>query len=194
MAIKRSRVGLTTLTLGVVAGFLAGCSATGADDLARPDCRSDGRAGSRPVVLAAQAVPTASRLACVRAVPAGWTFGGFTAFDGQARFWFTSGESGTHVLTVTLTRRCVAGGRPVAVDARGAVQLTTRVGETTVDRRYAFPGGCLRYQVQSSGASARALAADASLALGVLTRDQVRAGYAAATDGRLSLDPPKDDS
>src|SRR5205823_14387079 len=63
-----------------------------------------------PIVLSAQAVPAAQAIPCVRSLPLGWHFDGFTARSGLATFWLRSDLGGRHALEVSLGPPCATGG------------------------------------------------------------------------------------
>lgn len=101
------------------------------------------------MVLAAQAVPSASLLPCVASLPSGWQFGAADVHTGAATFWLDSDQAGARAVVVTLTPRCdTADARQVPSDQAGAqrferpVSLRPRFVE---DRIYEFPGGCAVY-------------------------------------------------
>src|SRR5262249_3855683 len=113
---------------------------------------------SPSMILSAQAVPTASLLPCLTAVPSGWHVGGADTASGHARFWLDSDQAGPHAVTITLSAVCdTSGARQIPTDQPGTRRferpLTLRPQFTGL-RYYTFPGGCVTYRFTFiSGAS-----------------------------------------
>lgn len=66
----------------------------------KPSCGT-----SEVMILMAQAVPSATSVPCIAALPAGWTLGGVRVHHGEGRFWLNSDQAGDHALEVTLRGR-----------------------------------------------------------------------------------------
>jgi hypothetical protein len=104
------------------------------------------------LVLAAQAVPTATLLPCIEKFPVGWIFGGSEIRSGLVRFWLDSDRAGFQALEVRLTRECDVS-QAVEVTP-GADEAGTRRFEEPIslpprflaNRYYVFPGGCVTYR------------------------------------------------
>ena len=62
-----------------------------------PSCGTD-----EVMILMAQAVPTASAIPCIAALPAGWSVGGVRIDRGEGRFWLDSDQAGKRAVEVTL--------------------------------------------------------------------------------------------
>ena len=89
------------------------------------------------MILMAQAVPSSAAVPCIAALPAGWTVGGVTARNGDARFWLDSDRFGAHALQIRL--------RPssdCAVDNRDEVSSDDPFWRR-FDRPSSSPGGPL---------------------------------------------------
>ena len=124
-------------------------------------------------VLMAQSVPSATLLPCIRALPAGWTYGGSDVNSASSRFWLDSDRAGIHAVEVSLTSRC---------EVAGALDVTNSTSETGVrdyirelvlhpfsaNRYFTFPGGCVtyRYRFGGTGDAVLALEADEALTFG----------------------------
>jgi hypothetical protein len=154
------------VALLLVAGLLAGCTiATGASS--EVDCPVE---ESELLLLAAQAVPSATLLPCIEALPAGWSFGGSDVRSGDARFWLDSDRAGFHAIEVSLTRSCRTLG---AVDVTSQTQevgvqdliLEYELDPFTADRYLVFPGGCVTYRYRFAAGAEPALALEADQAL-----------------------------
>jgi hypothetical protein len=141
----------------------------------------------------AQAVPTASLVPCVAAVPAGWAIHSFDARDGKGDFVLSSDLSGSRAVEVVLTASC---------DVRGATRVPTDQASTSRFERvlsleggysgtryYVFRGGCVRYVFHLKGAARAAPVNDVSLAVSFVTRDQLRKEIIRRSRGHAQLDP-----
>ena len=165
---------LVLATVVAVALLGAGCGMT--TDTSSPVCSA-----VRPesLYLVAQAVPSADRIPCITAYPGGWELGSVDVHDGHASFTLDSDRGGSRALKVTLRATCdVAGAIEVPSDEPG----TARFDELpTVDRgfqgvrMYRFDGGCVTYRFDIDSKRAPALVDEASLAIGFISRAEVRA-------------------
>ena len=128
-------------------------------------------------VLMAQAVPAATVLPCVTAVPTGWMFGATTVQDGRAQFSLHAGRPGDPVVAVTLTGSCdTSTARPVSSDEAGAQRFDGEAGSdpgARPTRFYRFPGGCVSYDFAPYSRDDPQVRVQAERALGFLPRDQV---------------------
>ena len=126
------------------------------------------------LLLAAQAVPSATLLPCVTAFPAGWGYGGSDVRSGIARFWLESDRAGFHAVEVSLTASCRTIG---AIDMTNStqevgVQELVRVYDLhpfTADRYFLFTGGCVtyRYRFDADAAATLALEVDQAVTFGL---------------------------
>ena len=102
------------------------------------------------MILAAQAVPSASLVPCVSALPAGWQVGGAEIASGHSRFWLNSDQAGDTAVTITLSATCnVSGAREIPSDQPGARRFERPLSlrpQFTGLRFYTFPGGCATYR------------------------------------------------
>ena len=138
-------------------------------------------------VLAAQAVPSATLLPCIRSFPAGWSYDGSDIRSGQATFWLDSDRAGLRAVEVDLARTC---------DTRGAVEVgpapdeagTTRFEKPIslqptyqADRYYLFAGGCVTYRFRFAAGASTTLALEVDEALSFRPRqplvDEVREDF-----------------
>lgn len=193
------------ITTALVAPLLAvtGCSASlhiGAPPGRGPSCPVAGDWASDqdvpPIVLMAQAVPTASWLPCITALPAGVTFESVDTRSGRGRIWLDSGHEGRHAIRVTLTRRCdtaqggaVPGPQPGIARYVHAERTGTKYhGEWD----HVFPGGCVNYHFDLPAKTGEASIASIAAGLGFVRRDAVAQWVSENSDGRLDLDPSDD--
>ena len=119
------------------------------------------------MILMAQSVPSTTALPCIATLPSGWTFGAASVRDGRTRFWLDSDQVGGRAVLVTLTARCeTTGMQEVPSDESGTRRFEAPASLRPFrDRRsYLFPGGCVTYDLASSGsASTVVFAADSAL-------------------------------
>jgi hypothetical protein len=147
-----------------VAAFLPACASR---QLHQVTCEVD----DPSMVLAAQAVPSASLLPCIEDFPVGWVFGGSEFENGLATFWLDSDRAGFQALRVQLTETC---------DVSEAVEVTPGQDEAgtrrfeepislpprfVLNRYYEFEGGCVTYRFAFNPDAAPALAVDIDEAL-----------------------------
>jgi hypothetical protein len=184
------------LATGLLVAALSGCVAE-ADVGVDADCVDTERAGNPAVVLMAQAVPSASLIPCVSAVPASWRHGEVTVRTGLARFAFASAsiDSPESVpLTVELTPSCdVRGATEVPTDEPGTrrwERLESVAPAYVGERFYVYAGGCTTLRFALSGQDSVQAVGESSLAVGFLSRDSVRKQVRDSSDGRFELDPP----
>jgi hypothetical protein len=190
-----SRVGGRLLPLAVLlAVLLTGCAPQFGQS-GSPACEQRGLAGSLPVVLEAQAVPTAALLPCVDLLPAGWSFGSMFVRNGRARFSLANDRVGMpQAVLVVLEPAC---------DTRGAVQVPSDEERTRRYERiesleggfkgtryYVFPGGCVEYRFTFQGKARAAPVNEATLALGFVSRQALQDALDRVYQGRFKLNPP----
>jgi tRNA A-37 threonylcarbamoyl transferase component Bud32 len=153
--------------------------------------------------LQAQSVPSASRIPCLQALPAG-IYGALRVRDG---------ESVLELSHASLDISLIAGEWPRAHAAAGSVTIrltptcaapTTGEGESVAPgvRRFqiegpastpqvvdVFPGGCVTYQPEPDVDPSAPLLEQAQRAVTYRTRDDLREALRRNSDGRLQLDP-----
>jgi hypothetical protein len=187
------------LLVAVVCLVLAGCGEPvtgGFLNPRQPVCRYQGRQATTMVVLMAQAVPTASQLPCVALLPAGWRVSDIFVRNGRARFSLDSDRVGNRAVQVVLERFCTLGNVTRVPSDHPGTRRYQEVISIEPGKRYRgavyylFPGGCVTYRLDfRSDEQARPLT-EVSLALGFISRDEVRQTVSDYTHGRLQLDPP----
>jgi hypothetical protein len=156
------------LAAAVVAVAVCGC-ATGQSQ--QVSCGSH----QAILLLAAQAVPSATLIPCIKSLPGGWSYGGSEIRSGLVRFWLDSDRAGAHAVELRLTRACdVAGTIQLPPSTSGAPvrryeEPTARQPQATV-RYYLFTGGCARYRFSFTRQTAPALVDQADQLLGFTPR------------------------
>jgi hypothetical protein len=162
----------TAVAAGVIVVALNGCQARQFQQLT---CDQD----DASLVLAAQAVPTATLLPCIEEFPVGWIFGGSEIRSGLVRFWLDSDRAGLQALEVRLTRTC---------DVSRAVEVTPAADEVgtrrfeepislpprfELNRYYVFPGGCATYRFEFDVTASPTLAFEVDEALSFRPRSEL---------------------
>lgn len=128
-------------------------------------------------VLMAQAVPSATKLPCLRLLPERWRYSGFQVQNGIATFWLDF-DMNIHALEVDLTPTCsTTGAQPVEPgpdEAGSRVFVVERgPGEPPAARFIEFTGGCIAYQYHLPPGSVPTLADQVNGALGFVERAEV---------------------
>ncbi|HZD18766.1 MAG TPA: RIO1 family regulatory kinase/ATPase [Actinomycetota bacterium] len=153
VAIQRWSVRRVALTVGLLTGaaiaaFAGGGFLVPVQDLpvfTPPTC-----GGSQASILAAQAVPSATRVPCIASLPAGWSFGDAQVHTDEAVIWLNSDRAGYHAVGVRLTESCPdAAGVEVPSDEEGTRRFEEPESlrpRAVGSRYYLFPGGCVRYR------------------------------------------------
>jgi tRNA A-37 threonylcarbamoyl transferase component Bud32/membrane-associated phospholipid phosphatase len=109
------------------------------------------------MIIMAQAVPTATVIPCLIALPAGWAVGGVRASRGDGRFWLDSDRTGRHALEVTMRSkdRCdLAGATEVTSDEPGLRRYerpTKLPPGSRSERIYVTEGACVTYRFAFDG-------------------------------------------
>jgi serine/threonine protein kinase len=149
----------------------------------------------RPLLLEAQAVPSASLVPCVQTMAEGWSFGTANARKGWSRFTLDHDRLGKPTLIVRLTATCDTNGATPAASAKPGTQRferSGRVGSPTFWHTL-FPGGCVTTELRSTPGGDRSVIAEAESAVGFTSRDTLRRAVEQGSNGRLHLDPEQTD-
>jgi hypothetical protein len=122
------------------------------------------------MILSAQAVPSASLLPCIAALPSGWRVGGADISSGNASLWLDSDRAGVRAVNIALTETCdTSGARQIPSDQPGTRRFERPLSltpEFSSLRFYTFPGGCIAYtfHFQPGVSPVLAIAVDSALA------------------------------
>lgn len=121
-------------------------------------------------VLMAQSVPSATLLPCIRALPAGWSYGGSDVESHTSSFWLDSDRAGIHAVEVSLTATCVVAGALDVTNSTSELGVRDYLREFVLhpysaDRTFTFPGGCVTYHYRFGGTADPVLALEADEAL-----------------------------
>jgi hypothetical protein len=159
----------------VLAAGLPGCASAGGQAL---PCGPVGNQWNS--VLAAQSVPSATFLPCMRPLPTGWALTGSRFENGSFTAWLDSDRAGVHAVEIQLTRTCDVS-RAVEVHAPDA-PTGVRIFEQPIslspafgaDRYVTFEGGCVTYLFRFVPGAQATLALEIQQALDVLPRAVIR--------------------
>ncbi len=152
-----------------------------------------------PQWLAAQAVPSASQIPCIRALPAGWVVVGGTANNGRYEILVdhnvTSGETDEEHLRFTLTPTCdLSGTTEQPRDASGVrhyKRLAIEEDHFVATWTDVFEGGCVAATTQTTLSLEEPLEAEVRLAWAYSTRAELAEVLRERSDGKLQLDPTR---
>jgi hypothetical protein len=128
------------------------------------------------MVLVAQSVPSATRLPCIDALPAGWMVNPTTVDDGETRFSLDSDRAGANVVEVRLLppSEChTANATEVPSDeanVRRFEQVRRLRPGLRATRTYRFPGGCVTYEFATTVSDRAGVLFDADRALAFQAR------------------------
>jgi tRNA A-37 threonylcarbamoyl transferase component Bud32/membrane-associated phospholipid phosphatase len=150
-----------------------------------------------PQWLAAQAVPTAALIPCIRALPAGWVVVGGTANNGRAEILVdhnvTSGGTEEQQLLFSLTASCeLSGTTEQPRDASGVrhyKKLSIEDDHLVATWIDVFDGGCVAATTQTTLSLAEPLEPEIRLAWGYSTREELNEVLRLRSKGKLHLDP-----
>jgi tRNA A-37 threonylcarbamoyl transferase component Bud32/membrane-associated phospholipid phosphatase len=153
--------------------------------------------------LQAQSVPSASRIPCVQALPAG-TYATLAVRDGESMLELSHASLDVSLIagewprahatagsvTIRLTAACgpqpSGEGQAVAPGVRRFQLEGPRSRAAVVD---VFPGGCVTYRPDPDGGASGVLLGQAQRAVSFRTRDDLRRALRRHSGGRLDLDP-----
>jgi len=144
------------------------------------------------MILAAQAVPSASLVPCISALPAGWQAGGADIASGHSRFWLNSDQAGDTAVTITLSATCdTSGAQETPSDLPGARRFERPLSfrpRFALLRFYTFPGGCVTYRFKFAPGKSSILAIPVDTAVDFVPRatlvDYIRSTEGLALCGR----------
>jgi membrane-associated phospholipid phosphatase len=138
-----------------------------------------------PMILSAQAVPSAALLPCIAELPSGWTAAGADIRNGRSTFWLDSDQAGARAVTISLTATCeTAGAVRIPSDQAGAARFERPLSlrpRFALERIYTFPGGCITYQFNFVPGAAPVLAIPVDSAVAFETRSDLT-GYVRSTE------------
>jgi hypothetical protein len=159
-----------------------------------PDCGT-----GHTMILAAQAVPSASFLPCIAALPSGWTAVNAEIASGRASFGLDSGSLAgggvglvlgqpgqLETATITLTATCdMAGAQQIRSGQPGMRQFersASLVPGYSDLRYYVFAGGCVTYRFVFAAGASPVLATAVETAVAFIPRSEL-VSYVRHTEG-----------
>ena len=153
--------------------------------------------------LQAQSVPSASRIPCVQAFPAG-IVGALAVRDGESVLELShasldinlntgdqpqaSAEAGNVMVRLTASCAVPTAGEGKTV-APGVRRFQTRGPASIPEVVDVFPGGCVTYRPEADDGASAALLDQTQRAVTLRNRDELRDALRRDSDGRLQLDP-----
>jgi hypothetical protein len=151
-----------------------------------------------PLWLQAQAVPSASLVPCVSALPVGWSLGEVAVNDGRSVITLSHDRAGGKAMVARLTAGCDTGQAAEEASGQEGVrryQVVERQAPLfTVVRFDVFPGGCLTTRIRTPTVNRAEVTGSAAGILGFFPRGQLGQALEQRSGGRLHLDPvPADD-
>ena len=175
-------VGILAVTATAVAVSASAFKPTGNVGALAPGCGT-----GHPMILAAQAVPSAALVPCVGVLPAGWSvYNSADIVSGHATFWLDSDVAGGQALAVTLSATCdLSGATQVRSDQPGTRRFDRPLSQRPQFaelRFYTFPGGCVSYQFRFTDGASPLLASQASGAVDLMPRARL-VDYVRNTEG-----------
>lgn len=176
IALQRWSVRRVATALGMVAVAVLAVSVGGPAflPLHNPATRVPECGTGDSMVLAAQAVPSATRLPCVAELPSGWRVDEAEIATGRVRFWLASDQAGMRAVAVALTEGCdVSGAQEIPSDEPGMRRYErpqSLVPAFVGQRAYTFPGGCITYSFTFAPGASPRLAIPVDSAIGAVPR------------------------
>jgi tRNA A-37 threonylcarbamoyl transferase component Bud32 len=189
------RVGLMGVTV-VLAGLLVAMVLSSArnDNAVKTSLEVDSLACTElePLWLQAQALPSASQVPCVRALPVGWTLGDVAVNEGRSVITLQHDRAG-EAMVARLTAGCDVGQATEEASGQPGVrsyQLVERQAPAFTAVRFdVFPGGCLTTRITAPESSRAEVTGAVPAILGFTPREQLGRALEQRSSGRLHLDP-----
>jgi len=182
-SVRRVSLALLMLAVITVTIVVGGKAFFPADNIGAyaPDCGT-----GHSAILAAQAVPSATVLPCLAALPSGWQVSGADIASGRASFWLDSDQAGPHAATITLTAACdTSGAREIPSNQLGTHRFERPLSlqpQFSDLRYYTFPGGCVTYRFLFPPGVSPVLAGAADTAVSFVPRSSL-VSYVERTEG-----------
>jgi tRNA A-37 threonylcarbamoyl transferase component Bud32/membrane-associated phospholipid phosphatase len=146
-----------------------------------------------PLWLQAQAVPSASLVPCVHALPVGWSLSDVAVNDGRSVIALHHDRTGGDAMVARLTAACDVGGAAEEASGQPGVRRYQRVEHQGPDysavRFDVFPGGCVTTRIRAPAASRAEVTGAVPGILGYTSRQALAQALEQRSGGRLHLDP-----
>jgi membrane-associated phospholipid phosphatase/tRNA A-37 threonylcarbamoyl transferase component Bud32 len=190
------RVGLMVVTAFLAVVLVAMVLSTTTNDAAVKtslEIPSLGCTDLEPLWLQAQAVPSASLVPCVRALPVGWSLSDVAVNDGRSVIALHHDRTGGDAMVARLTAGCDVGQAAEQASGQPGVrryQLIERQGPDFSAVRFdVFPGGCLTTRIRALASSQAEVTAAVPGIIGFAPRAMLAQALEQRSGGRLHLDP-----
>jgi membrane-associated phospholipid phosphatase/tRNA A-37 threonylcarbamoyl transferase component Bud32 len=146
-----------------------------------------------PLWLQAQAVPSASLVPCVRALPVGWSLSNVAVNDGRSVIALHHDRTGVDAMVARLTAGCDVGQATEQASSQPGVRRYQRVERQgpaySAVRFDVFPGGCVTTRIRALDSSRAEVTGAAPGILGYTSREALAQDLERRSGGRLHLDP-----
>jgi tRNA A-37 threonylcarbamoyl transferase component Bud32 len=146
-----------------------------------------------PLWLQAQAVPSASLVPCVRALPVGWSLSDVAVNDGRSVIALHHDRTGGDAMVARLTAGCDVGQATEQASGQPGVRRYQRVERQgpaySAVRFDVFPGGCVTTRIRAVDSSRAEVTGAAPGILGYTSREALAQDLERRSGGRLHLDP-----
>ena len=153
-------------------GLMLGSLSCGASHYPQVWCRGVHRQSI--LILASQAVPSATYIPCIEPMPVGWSYAGSDVRSGWVRFWLDSDRVGSRAFEVTMTAACDLTGStesPLPNPPSGVRLFEDAGGQQHITvRHYVFPGGCVTTSFSFTRSDAPSIFVEADRLLGLTPR------------------------
>jgi tRNA A-37 threonylcarbamoyl transferase component Bud32 len=148
-----------------------------------------------PLWLAAQSVPSASLVPCVRTQVPGWKVAEVSANNGRSVIVLDHDRSGKRAAVVRLAASCDTTGAVETPSPQPGVRRYQRIDQSTsvfaATWYERFAGGCVTYRLRSTSDLTGSFAIELPGLMGFTSRDTLRQALNQRSAGRLELDPPQ---
>ena len=133
---------------------------------------------SPATILLAQAVPSATRVPCLRELPLGWHFNGMRVTNDGAEMWLSTTTGGVEAVEITFAQTCEVGdAEPVdpSLDEAGSEVFLEMTSDDPIQgmRFRRFEGGCITTRYAFPTGSPSTLVREADDALSHVSRFQL---------------------
>src|SRR5215211_3470195 len=186
-------MGATVILAFLLVGFLV--STTNTDTATRTSLETPSLdcTDLEPLWLQAQAVPSASLVPCVRALPVGWSLSNVAVNDGRSVIALHHDRTGVDAMVARLTAGCDVGQATEQASGPPGVRRYQRVERQgpaySAVRFDVFPGGCVTTRIRALESSRAEVTGTAPGILGYTSREALAQDLERRSGGRLHLDP-----
>jgi hypothetical protein len=186
-------MGATVILAFLLVGFLVSTTNTDTATKTSLETPSLDCTDLEPLWLQAQAVPSASLVPCVRALPVGWSLSNVAVNDGRSVIALHHDRTGVDAMVARLTAGCDVGQATEQASGQPGVRRYQRVERQgpaySAVRFDVFPGGCVTTRIRALDSSRAEVTGAAPGILGYTSREALAQDLERRSGGRLHLDP-----